>query len=494
MIEHQGEGVDLRAKVADAIAASLAREDPDYPLFHIAPPVGRLNDPNGLVLREGRYHAFYQFSPFHPQRQVFWGHASSADLTTWQPHPVAVLPDAWYDRNGVYSGSALPLEDAVEFYYTGNVRNEQDERESYQCLVSSPDLVTFDKSSANPLLGDVPGYTAHIRDPQVVGESDGTYRMCVGAQRDDETGCVLIFRSKDRRTWTLAGELTFPDAEGRFDAFGFMWECPSLIRVPDGDGVRVHDVLIVSPQGIPDQPEGFANIFACGYVVGQLEGTALRAATEFVELDRGFEFYAPQVFAGTPQGEAPLMMAWLGNASEDEQPSMEHGWVHALSVARELVVVDGRLRQRPRLELSGAREVAADVPGLLGHAEVPVAGLAGSRAFRLTLQVEAEAGGSWRVRLGEAERHVDLEFADGCLTVDRRSTRYPHGERRVVRLPAVTGVLDVEVVHDRSVTEIFVADGALAFSLRSYLDGASGASVAGEGRLRIASVQAHRFD
>ena len=146
MIEHQGEGVDLRAKVADAIAASLAREDPDYPLFHIAPPVGRLNDPNGLVLREGRYHAFYQFSPFHPQRQVFWGHASSADLTTWQPHPVAVLPDAWYDRNGVYSGSALPLEDAVEFYYTGNVRNEQDERESYQCLVSSPDLVTFDTS------------------------------------------------------------------------------------------------------------------------------------------------------------------------------------------------------------------------------------------------------------------------------------------------------------------------------------------------------------
>lgn len=98
------------------------------------------------------------------------------------------------------------------------------------------------------------------------------------------------------------------------------------------------------------------------------------------------------------------------------------------------------------------------------------------------------------MRLGEAERHVDLEFADGCLTVDRRSTRYPHGERRVVRLPAVTGVLDVEVVHDRSVTEIFVADGALAFSLRSYLDGASGASVASEGRLRIASVQAHRFD
>ena len=31
--------------------------------FHAAPPVGWLNDPNGLCQYQGVYHAFYQYSP-----------------------------------------------------------------------------------------------------------------------------------------------------------------------------------------------------------------------------------------------------------------------------------------------------------------------------------------------------------------------------------------------------------------------------------------------
>ena len=495
MIPHPTAGTDLRARAEAAIAGSRAQEDPDYPLFHVAPPVGRLNDPNGLVLRDGVHHVFYQFSPFHPQRQVFWGHASSADLTSWRQHGVALVPDAWYDRNGAYSGSALPREDGVDFYYTGNVRSEQGERESYQCLMTSSDLETFTKAPANPLLaGPPPGYTAHLRDPQVAIEADGSYRMCVGAQRVDETGCVLVYRSSDRLSWTLAGELAFPDAAGGFDAFGYMWECPNLIRVPDADGVRVHDVLILSPQGIPAQREGFENIFACGYLVGHLEGTALRGATTLHELDRGFEFYAPQVFAGTSPDSPPLLMAWLGNASEDDQPSAERGWVHALSVARELVIVEGRLQQRPRLALDAAMQAPPGLPEVLTDAEVAVAGLAGSRAFRLAFAADASDADSWRLRLGDRARHVDLTFAAGRLTVDRSTTLYPHGGSRVVRLPAGAGRLDVEVIHDRSVTEVFLGGGALAFSLRSYLDGAAGASLAASGSLAVASVTAHRFD
>ncbi|MFZ2427065.1 MAG: GH32 C-terminal domain-containing protein, partial [Propioniciclava sp.] len=74
------------------------------------------------------------------------------------------------------------------------------------------------------------------------------------------------------------------------------------------------------------------------------------------------------------------------------------------------------------------------------------------------------------------------------------TTLYPHGGSRVVRLPAGAGRLDVEVIHDRSVTEVFLGGGALAFSLRSYLDGAAGASLAASGSLAVASVTAHRFD
>ena len=74
---------DLKGLALDAIATSGAADDPDYPRFHVVPPVGRLNDPNGLLVDGGTYHAFYQFSPFHPHRKlVYWGHSSSTEPKT----------------------------------------------------------------------------------------------------------------------------------------------------------------------------------------------------------------------------------------------------------------------------------------------------------------------------------------------------------------------------------------------------------------------------
>ena len=35
--------------------------------FHLMPPVGWLNDPNGLCQFHNVYHAFFQYSPFDPQ-------------------------------------------------------------------------------------------------------------------------------------------------------------------------------------------------------------------------------------------------------------------------------------------------------------------------------------------------------------------------------------------------------------------------------------------
>jgi len=488
---------DLRALAQEAIAAWHAREDPDYPKFHVAPPVGRLNDPNGLVVRDGVYHAFYQFSPFHPDRAlVYWGHASSPDLTRWQDHGPAIVPDSWYDRSGAYSGNALVSGDEVLFHYTGNVRRGDGGRETYQCLVTSSDLATFVKLADNPVISGQPeGYTAHFRDPQVWADPDGGFRMCIGAQRADETGCALLFRSDDLRSWRLEGELRFPDAGGRFDAFGYMWECPSLIRVPDVDGERMHDVLVFCPQGIEPSGEGFENIFACGYVVGRLDGADLRDTGDFFELDRGFEFYAPQTFAREPDASGPVLLAaWLGTASEDHQPSVDHGWVHTLSVARELRVRDGRLLQRPVVNLGAGRDATPTVSGELADGEVALDTLAGSRSFALGFTLDPAAADGWGLRIGTDASHVDFAVTGNQLVVDRATTRYPHGGRRTVTLPDDRR-LRVEVFHDRSVTEVFLAEGAVSFSMRSYLaEGAGGVRLRAVGAVALTDVSAARFD
>ena len=57
--------------------------------FHLMPPCGWMNDPNGLCWHRGNYHVYYQYSPFNVNGGLsFWGHWSSPDLLHWTQQPV----------------------------------------------------------------------------------------------------------------------------------------------------------------------------------------------------------------------------------------------------------------------------------------------------------------------------------------------------------------------------------------------------------------------
>ncbi|WP_172120039.1 glycoside hydrolase family 32 protein [Actinomyces faecalis] len=500
---------DLRAAAAEAVKASRAADDPDYPLIHVAPPVGRLNDPNGLLIDDGVAHVFFQYTPMHGSRRlVYWGHATSRDMLHWVQHEPAIVPDSFYDANGAYSGNALVLEDderatapheaRYQLFYTGNLKDEATgERTASQCLVTSQDLLSFTKLSSNPLIAThAPGYTAHFRDPQVTRdpEAPGTYRMLLGVQRTNETGAALLYRSTDMLSWHLDGEMTFPDADGCLDTLGFMWECPGLVRLTDEVTGQEQDVLIWCPQGARPEGPGYENVFPCVYAVGRLTGNELRQCDGTVhEVDRGFEFYAPQVFARRPsQPGPPLLMGWVGNAGQDDQPSTATGgWVHTLTVPRTLSLRAGRLIQRPLLPEPAALPLP---PGQERGEALRL--LAGHRTWHLVLCAE-ESTGTVEVRIGsEADGVViELDAGQGFLRVDRSATRYTHhGARRTVEIDRQVPPR-LEVVHDRSVTEVFVGDGDLAFSMRSFIDpAADGATVTVWDGARLLSAQASVFD
>ncbi len=77
------------------------------PQFHLFPPQGWMNDPNGLCQFKSVYHAFYQYTPEWPANELrFWGHAVSKDLLSWKTLPIAISPDAACDKDGAFSGSA----------------------------------------------------------------------------------------------------------------------------------------------------------------------------------------------------------------------------------------------------------------------------------------------------------------------------------------------------------------------------------------------------
>ena len=63
--------------------------------FHIMPPQGWLNDPNGSCYYKGSYHIFFQYSKDDVNGGLkTWGHYTSKDLVTFKFEGEAVFPDS----------------------------------------------------------------------------------------------------------------------------------------------------------------------------------------------------------------------------------------------------------------------------------------------------------------------------------------------------------------------------------------------------------------
>jgi beta-fructofuranosidase len=163
--------------------------------FHNQAVTGLMNDPNGFVWHDNRWHLFYQWCPWGAVHGLkHWYHIVSKDLVTWKNLGVCIQPDTLYDNKGAYSGSALPTEGSLYLYYTGNHRDENWVRHSYTCLVNLKDSEKAIKLP--PLFGPNPDYTEHQRDPKIIHHPDtGKYYIVLGAQTKEKKGCVLIYSS-----------------------------------------------------------------------------------------------------------------------------------------------------------------------------------------------------------------------------------------------------------------------------------------------------------
>ena len=61
------------------------------PSKHFTPENNWINDPNGLIYHDGKYHLFFQHNPFENKwGHMSWGHAISNDLINWEELAVAI--------------------------------------------------------------------------------------------------------------------------------------------------------------------------------------------------------------------------------------------------------------------------------------------------------------------------------------------------------------------------------------------------------------------
>lgn len=431
------------------------------PAFHIHPQYGLINDPNGLAYFNDEFHVFYQWYPFDACHGMkHWGHVKSADLVNWERLPAALVPVEEYESHGAYSGASLEVDGRLYLYYTGNVKYGAEERSANQCLAIMDRDGTITKYNGNPLIEGVPeGYTGHVRDPKVFTKN-GRYYMLLGAQRKDLTGALIVYESDNAIDWSFKGELQlgldFPPSV-------YMLECPDYFKL---DG---HDVLVFSPQGLKAEGHDYHNLYNVIYALGRLDLHHLTFdVNHYQELDKGFDFYAPQTFSG--KNNERLLISWAG-MGEIAYPSDEEKWAHCLSIPRELGIADGKLVQKPAKELEQLREGEETAEfEFEGKKQIENK----SSQFELEIHFNGQGACKFGLELFASETEgLVLEFDRSSQTVSLDRGKFEasfggkYGYIRSSELE-IGSSMKVQVFVDRSIAEIFVNDGEVVFTTRVF--------------------------
>lgn len=415
---------------------------------HIEMPFGLVNDPNGLSYFNGKYHIFYQWNPFGCEHKTkHWALVKTTDFVNFTKPEIILKPEDWFDKNGCYSGGAYVKDDTLKLFYTGNVKNEKDERESYQCIVDYNKDGSFEKRG--PIIPKQPdGYTAHFRDPMIF-VNEGIYYMVLGVQRENLSGAALIYKSDDIEKWELVGEL-----ETDMKEFGYMWECPNIIKVNDDKYA-----FLFSPQGLEAEEFKNQNIYQSGYVIGNLDFKVpqLKNHSEFKEIDMGFDFYAPQVFT---HNDKNIMIGWVGMPDKDsEYPSGENGgWMFPLTLPRVLEYKDNVLYQKPLKEVENLREKQIVSVKDLDINEYSLD--LDSRNIEIDLELLLEESTFIDFKFIFRDEYINLTYnkENGVCVIDRNNMKLGGKGIRKFKLN-VDKTLKLHMFIDNSVMEIYYQEG-----------------------------------
>ena len=422
---------------------------------HLMPPVGWLNDPNGLCWYKGKYHVFFQYAPFDVEGGLkFWGHYTSEDMIDWKYEGTALYPDSSYDCHGVYSGSALVDDGKLHLFFTGNVKIDGDYdyinegRETSTLHVESEDGIHFSNKEEVISFSEYPEeFSWHIRDPMVWKENV-KYFMVLGGRLKGDKGAVLVYESGDLKEWKLLRTITTPEV------FGYMWECPDYFEL---DGEKI---LSVSPQGLTREEFRFQNIYQSGYFILKEDGSV--DVKDFREWDMGFDFYAPQTFTDV-QGRR-ILIGWMGMPDADEEyvnKTIEEGWQHCLTVPRELKLKDGKILQYPVKELENLRKEKTVLNDENSAVELRVEV---NEGFDLVLEEIALTGSSFQISMGG---QMLFRYENGTAEIGFPGVT---GAGRKVRKAQINELRNIRFLVDTSAAEIYLNDGETVFSTRYYPD------------------------
>lgn len=267
--------------------------------YHFSPEYGWMNDPNGMVYKDGMYHLFYQYNPYGSLwGNLSWGHATSTDLVHWKHEPVALFPDA---LGAIFSGSAVVDKDNTAGFGKGAIvamYTSAGKDQTQSLAYSVDDGKTFRKYEGNPVITD---HVPDFRDPKIF-YNDDTKKWNVVLAAGQE---VKFYSSSNLKNWTY--ESSFGYGYGNH---GGVWECPDMVKLPVKGTGKSKWVLLLNIN--PGGPFGGS---ATQYFTGDYDGHKFTCDSKPETtkwMDYGKDHYAAVTWSNAPEGRS-IALAWMSN-------------------------------------------------------------------------------------------------------------------------------------------------------------------------------------
>lgn len=316
------------------------------PTYHFSPLYGWMNDPNGMVYKDGEYHLFYQHNPYGSKwGNMHWGHAISKDLINWEHRPDAITPDA---LGTIFSGSAVVDTDNTAGFGAGAIvaiYTQNSDRQVQSIAYSTDNGRSFTKYENNPVLTSD---ARDFRDPKVFWHKE-TQRWIMLLAVGQE---MQIFSSSNLKDWAF--ESSFGEGQG---AHGGVWECPDLFELPvDGTNEKKWVLLCnLNPGG----PFGGS---ATQYFVGTFNGKEFvnESPSQTKWMDWGKDHYATVTWSDAPDNRR-IAIAWMSNWQyANDVPTSQYRSPNSVPRDLSLFTVDGEtyLQSAPSPELLKLRDIS----------------------------------------------------------------------------------------------------------------------------------------
>lgn len=409
----------------DALAINLMRlsdtfdtTNTDYyrPSYHFTPLYGWMNDPNGMVYKDGEYHLYFQYNPYGSKwGNMHWGHAVSRDLIHWEHLDPAIARDP---VGHIFSGSSVVDKkntagfgkDAIIAIYTNNSVNHDE----VQCMAYSNDNGrTFTKYEGNPVLTPFDGLK-DFRDPKVFWyEKDKCWFMIVSADKE-----TRFYKSKNLKKWDYVS--AFGKGLGQQPC---QYECPDFFQLPvNGDEKNKKWVMTMNIN-----PGCWFGGSATEYFVGDFDGKNFTCpdANEVKWLDWGKDHYATVTFSNT--GSRVLAITWMSNWQyANLTPFKQNRGANGLPRELKLYEKNGKyyISEDVAPEALALRKSTKELGSQTVEGEKAFTGATSGMegAFEIEADVTADANGIAGIELYNNKRERTLIYIDmkeGKVVMDR---------------------------------------------------------------------------